>query len=212
MSLVAKLPIAAVGMILLTGAGTESRPAEVLGNLTCNFGEAVETETKANRAQKILCVFDFSRRGPRSFTRGRHTSPTALPVSLPAAPHPGSSRAPQTRRTTRAGSRRATQCGAARRAISPSRRSSAKTRTRLRCIPSRRRANKRETPREPPREPPPSISSSRQPPLRRFVRPGARRARRAMRAPSAGPRSRRPSCRNSRSRPLVQSRPFAPRP
>jgi hypothetical protein len=70
MNFIARLPITALSMILLTGAATESRPPEVLGNLTCSFGEAVETETKANRAQKILCVFDSLASGTEELYEG----------------------------------------------------------------------------------------------------------------------------------------------
>ena len=211
MSLVAKLPIAAVGMILLTGAGTESRPAQVLGNLTCNIGEAVETETKANRAQKILCVFDSLSTGTEELYEG-----TAYFADGTAGePASGSTswivKGPSDATHDAGGLAQsyAMRGGAEGNIAEPALIGKDSDEIALHPVTAPGEQTRR---REPPREPPPSISSSRQPPLRSFVSPGARRARQAMRAPSAGPRSRRPSCRNSRSRPLVQSRPFAPRP
>ncbi len=68
--MIGKVSLAALSVILLTGAGAESQPAEVLGNLTCSFGEAVATETKANRAQKILCVFGYLATGAEELYEG----------------------------------------------------------------------------------------------------------------------------------------------
>src|SRR5262245_473622 len=70
MSFIARSTTATLSVLLIAGAPAESRQSEVLGNLTCSFGEAVETETDASRAQKILCVFDSLATGTEELYEG----------------------------------------------------------------------------------------------------------------------------------------------